>query len=585
MTADAETPRQRSSVGSFLVHLVLAALVGLVAFWLVGAASLGAMGADMTGGVGRWVALAVALLVIGVAPIVVAAKFVSSIVSALRLSVIWSLALCLVLAGLMPTFTRAALHSHGGWPAALAGQDPEPMRSTASNLASWIPRADEPRPGPGPIVAPPTATPVAQPPAADGGAPSVAKGDTGTSGDAGASADTSAPEPTAGGKLTPAALFKRNAPSTIVIPVRSKTDKDDPQSRVLKQLGLKYAGGHGSGFFVSDDGLFVTNHHVLGQAEQAVVRLHDGRELSPVTVLVRDETNDLVLAKVDVTGVTPVTLAKDDAVMIGEVAVAIGAPRGLDFTLTRGIIGATRERGKTKMIQIDTTIAPGSSGGPLFADDGALIGVNTETRGAGLNMSVHVSHVRDLLKAQRTPDTLDAYKQGLRVASLDAEGVKLLPTTRANLEQFLALVAQLIDSCLDDHPPESASNQEITLRLSKRGLFGKPKVETSLGKPFAKCFSRTGLLPMVGLNLRSTLSGKLDEKSFVLVTFDGAPLPQAKPRPERLLRLRVVANDWKDPAQVDKPPAPGNNDAPDDGPGPAAKDQAPDAGPAAPDAG
>ena len=547
-SAPESSTRARSSVGSVLVHAALALLVALVASVVVGARGMAAMGADLDPDVGKWVALVSALLVVVALPLAVAAKFFGRVVTSLRASVVWSICLAVFLIVAMPTSTRASLAAHGGWPAALLGQDPEPLRATVDSLAGWIPRADPPSWPSGAATDAGTPLTVTGPDAGvvvrgplDGGESDVSEV---------ANAPVAPPEvPPTDAPPTAAELFRRAAPSTVVVPVRTSTDGDAPQSKAMKAFGLSHVAGHGSGFFVSDDGLFVTNFHVLGRAGQAMVRLHDGRELTPVTVLARDESNDLVLAKVDVTGVIPVQLA-DAEPNIGDPVVAIGSPRGLDFTMTRGIVSAVRMREETRMIQIDATIAPGSSGGPLFAGDGALLGVNTETRGAGLNIAVHVSHVRALLKLPRQEDVLERYAEGLRLKKLSATGVKLLPTTRGNAERFLDLLAQSVDGCLATHPPQGAEPLVVTLRLGKGGLFARPVVSSSVGAAFDKCVGDGGMATVIGSQLKAALDGKFDAMSRVTVVFEGAPGPGHLSRSERTLLLQVVAHNWTDPKVV-----------------------------------
>jgi 2-alkenal reductase len=147
----------------------------------------------------------------------------------------------------------------------------------------------------------------------------------------------------------------------------------------------------GSGFVWNKDGYIITNNHVAGNASKIEVRFADGATL-PAKLVGADPDSDLAVIKVDNPGfdLTPITVTDSDAVKVGQVAVAIGNPFGLENTMTVGIVsalgrslpageGITNNGGTFSIpdiIQTDASINPGNSGGPLVDDQGALIGVN-----------------------------------------------------------------------------------------------------------------------------------------------------------------------------------------------------------------
>lgn len=142
--------------------------------------------------------------------------------------------------------------------------------------------------------------------------------------------------------------------------------------------------GTGSGFVVDASGLIVSNYHVVAGASSIIVTFSTG-DTRMATVVGTDSGNDLALLRVaDLPeGVGVATLGDSDAVAVGETAVAIGSPFGLENTVTEGIISAT---GRTysdggsllrDLLQTDAAINPGNSGGPLFNAAGEVIGVNT----------------------------------------------------------------------------------------------------------------------------------------------------------------------------------------------------------------
>jgi serine protease Do len=141
------------------------------------------------------------------------------------------------------------------------------------------------------------------------------------------------------------------------------------------------AHGVGSGFLIDAEGHLVTNNHVVGEARSVTVTLDDGREFD-AKVIGRDPRTDIALLKIDAGSALPhLKLGDSDRARAGDWAVAVGNPFGLDGTVTAGIISA---RGRAigagpydDFLQVDAPINRGNSGGPLFALDGTVIGVNT----------------------------------------------------------------------------------------------------------------------------------------------------------------------------------------------------------------
>jgi putative serine protease PepD len=165
-------------------------------------------------------------------------------------------------------------------------------------------------------------------------------------------------------------------------------------------VSVRTEGGSGTGFLADRDGTIVTNAHVVGDAQQVQVRFEDDGELHDAQVLGVDASTDLAAIRVDVgaaQGVRPLELADSDGVQVGDSAVAIGYPLGLDRTATAGIVsGLEREiqapNGFSidKVIQTDAPINPGNSGGPLLDASGRVIGVNSQIATAGSQGSVGI---------------------------------------------------------------------------------------------------------------------------------------------------------------------------------------------------
>lgn len=150
----------------------------------------------------------------------------------------------------------------------------------------------------------------------------------------------------------------------------------------------------GSGIIISDDGYILTNNHVVSSSEaeayyqvseatKITVTLFDDDTEYPATIVGTDEETDLAVIKIDATGLTQAEFADSDSIKVGEFAMAVGSPLGLQSTITCGVVSAvnrdvTDSDGKSyTLIQTDAAINSGNSGGALVNSEGKVIGVNT----------------------------------------------------------------------------------------------------------------------------------------------------------------------------------------------------------------
>ena len=146
--------------------------------------------------------------------------------------------------------------------------------------------------------------------------------------------------------------------------------------------------GSGSGALIRRDGMILTNAHVVGTARTVQVGLADGRKVTG-TVLGRDAGLDVAVVRIPVNDAPVAPLGNSDQLQVGQIAIAIGNPLGLERTVTTGVISAVNRPGRTlggeTFIQTDAAISPGNSGGPLVDSRGALIGINSaELLGQGV---------------------------------------------------------------------------------------------------------------------------------------------------------------------------------------------------------
>ena len=163
--------------------------------------------------------------------------------------------------------------------------------------------------------------------------------------------------------------------------------------------------GAGSGLIVDAQGLILTNNHVVENAVEIEVRLSDDRKFK-ATLVGRDPKTDLAVLRITAPPPSlPVAqLGDSDALKVGQWAIAIGNPFGLDRTVTAGIVSAT---GRTRVgvatyeafIQTDASINPGNSGGPLLNLQGKVIGINTAivAAGQGIGFSIPINMARDIM--------------------------------------------------------------------------------------------------------------------------------------------------------------------------------------------
>ncbi len=160
----------------------------------------------------------------------------------------------------------------------------------------------------------------------------------------------------------------------------------------------------GTGFFVSKDGLIVTNYHVISEGSSAIVKFPDGAFYLVDGVLASDKTRDVAIIKAHGESFRTLTLGNSDRVQVGEEVVAIGNPLSLESTVSNGIVSAIRtiEEEGGKFLQVTAPISPGSSGGPLFNMAGEVVGITTLKfkGGENLNFAIPINDAKLLLQTK-----------------------------------------------------------------------------------------------------------------------------------------------------------------------------------------
>jgi Do/DeqQ family serine protease len=179
---------------------------------------------------------------------------------------------------------------------------------------------------------------------------------------------------------------------------------EDYLAELLEENGGSPESSLGSGVIVSEDGLIVTNEHVIRDADEIVIRLSDRTEYR-AKVVGADPRTDVALLRIKPSRKLPVAVLGDSTrIKVGEWAIAVGNPFGLESTVTLGVISAT---GRVDLpgvdptgdlIQTDASINPGNSGGPLLNTRGEVVGINTAmvSGGQGIGFAIPINTVLEI---------------------------------------------------------------------------------------------------------------------------------------------------------------------------------------------
>jgi S1-C subfamily serine protease len=223
--------------------------------------------------------------------------------------------------------------------------------------------------------------------------------------------------------------------------------------------------GQGSGFLIDADGTILTNSHVVNGADRVTVTLKDGRKFDG-TVKGVDEVTDLAVVKVDAKGLPASRLGDSDQTSVGDWAIAMGNPFGLDNTVTLGII-STLNRSSAQIgmsnkrldfIQTDAAINPGNSGGPLLNENGEVIGINTAIRAdaAGIGFAIPINKAKELEPQLAKGEKIRHPYLGIQMSSFDVEMAKDNNKDPNSLFEFPEVNGVIIIRVLEDTPAAKA---------------------------------------------------------------------------------------------------------------------------------
>ncbi len=239
------------------------------------------------------------------------------------------------------------------------------------------------------------------------------------------------------------------------------------QAKVMwKEVQSRGGGGLGSGMIYRADGHIITNAHVVSGASRVTVRLNDGREFRNAKVVGADERTDVAVVKIDATKLPVVRLGDSNNVNVGDWAIAVGNPFGLEHTLTVGVISAKArevpltERSAGDYLQTDASINPGNSGGPLCDIYGRVIGVNnaiySQSGGnVGIGFAIPISTAKSIADRLVQNGRIVRGYLGVGIKSVEdaqtAAGLGLDPTARG----------VLIEAITDEDGPGAKAGLQI----------------------------------------------------------------------------------------------------------------------------
>src|SRR5579871_6714991 len=218
-------------------------------------------------------------------------------------------------------------------------------------------------------------------------------------------------------------VYKKNIPS--VVNVTSRAMAFD------FFYGLVPQEGQGSGFVIDRDGHILTNYHVIADARQVEVTMHN-RKKYKATVVGTDQAHDLAVIQIKASDLVPAVLGDSRNLQVGQKVYAIGNPFGLSGTMTRGIVSSIRPVKEPngamidEAIQTDAAINPGNSGGPLMNWHGEVIGINTMIlssvgQNAGIGFAIPINTAKAVLNDLMTLGRVRRPALGVRTIAISPE--------------------------------------------------------------------------------------------------------------------------------------------------------------------
>ena len=246
-------------------------------------------------------------------------------------------------------------------------------------------------------------------------------------------------------------LVEQVSPAVVSVNVVKKMSQEELLQQQVPELLKRFFGNqviipqqqvpqektaYGSAFFISKDGYLLTNHHVVEDASKVTIMLNDRREID-ARVVGSDARTDVALLKVEGNNFPSLTTGNVDQLKVGQPVLAIGSPFGFDYSASAGIVSAKSRNmmgeSSVPFIQTDVALNPGNSGGPLFNQQGQVVGVNSRifsgTGGyMGLSFSIPIDVAMDVADQLKKNGKVTRSYLGVMLQDIDrnlAEAYKL----------------------------------------------------------------------------------------------------------------------------------------------------------------
>ncbi len=241
-----------------------------------------------------------------------------------------------------------------------------------------------------------------------------------------------------------------------VVNISTKTKVENRELQIMRNdpffrqfLGPKYQQSipkeqiqraQGSGVILTNDGIIVTNYHVIEDANEITVALQNSKKEYKATLIGIDKETDLAVIKINANGLKPIKMAIMRDVKVGDMVFAIGNPFGVGETVTQGIVSALNKQDMginqyENFIQTDASINPGNSGGALVDSRGALIGINSAifSRGGGndgIGFAIPVDMVQNIISQIVKNGKVSRGYMGITLSPMDEKSIKLYNHTQ-----------------------------------------------------------------------------------------------------------------------------------------------------------
>lgn len=283
--------------------------------------------------------------------------------------------------------------------------------------------------------------------------------------------------------------------------------------------------GQGSGFIVDSSGIILTNSHVVKGADKVTVTLRDGRQFQG-EVKGSDDLSDLAVVKINGSNLPVAALGNSSEVQVGDWAIALGNPLGLDNTVTLGIV-STLNRPSSQVgipdkrldfIQTDAAINPGNSGGPLLNDRGEVIGINTAIRadGQGIGFAIPIDAAKQIKDKLVRGEEIPHPYLGVRMATLTADIAKEFNSDPNSLMLVPEVNGVLVIQVIPNSPAAQAGLRrgDVITEIEGKAITTADQLQriveqSQIGKPLKITLKRGQKTETISVS-----PGQLDESAF-----------------------------------------------------------------------